>query len=252
MATNVPLLTAYGQSQPLINVFATPIAAKRDPSTTDRAQIGTIWVNKLTNDAFILTSVTNNTSTWIGVGGGAGTFTSLVVDPGDITVTSGNVAVTLGDITAGAGDISATTGSVSAGTTMVAGTTITAGTGITSTTGNIVATAGAVNAGTTMTAGTGITATTGNIVASTGNINATLGSVTAGSNIAGLMIGATGDSGSGAATVTQFTNVVNATQGVGALTLLSTNGNSGTNTGFMKFYVGLTPVFVPYFSNIAP
>ncbi len=251
-ARNVYNNVAYGFSGPLLDVFPVPVVSTRDPGANDKFQLGTVWVNKATDDAFVLTSVVANVATWIGIGGGSGTFTSLVVNPGDVTVSAGNVVVTLGDITAGAGDISATTGSVSAGTTVVAGTTITAGTGITSTTGNIVATAGAVNAGTTMTAGTGITATTGNIVASAGNINATVGSITAGSNIAGLMIGATGDSGSGAATVTQLTNAVDTTQGVGLLTILSANGNSGTNTGFIKMYVGLTPVFVPYYADITP
>lgn len=239
MASNLPLNTAYGLSQALINVFPTPIVSTRDPLASDRAQLGTTWVNKSSNDAFVLTSVVAGASTWVGVGGGTGTFTSLTVNPGNITATAGN--------------INATAGSMSAGTT------ITAGTGIVSTTGNITASAGnvsaiggSVSAGTTVTAGTGITATTGNIVASVGNINATLGSVTAGSNIAGLMIGATGDAGSGAATVTQFTNATNTTQSTGALSIVSTTANPGNNAGFIKIYVGLTTAYVPYFTNIAP
>jgi len=63
---------------------------------------------------------------------------------------------------------------------------------------------------------------------------------------------AQGDPGVGGLGETGITNVVNTTQGAGALTLLSTNGNSGTNTGFMKFYVNGVAVFVPYFANIAP
>jgi hypothetical protein len=61
-----------------------------------------------------------------------------------------------------------------------------------------------------------------------------------------------GDQGSGISATTGMTNVVNTTQGAGALTLLSTNGNSGTNAGFLKFYVGTTVVYVPYFDDIAP
>lgn len=61
-----------------------------------------------------------------------------------------------------------------------------------------------------------------------------------------------GDPGVGGLSETGITNVVDTTQGVGALTLLSTNGNSGTNTGFMKFYVNGVTVWVPYFDDIAP
>jgi hypothetical protein len=48
-----------------------------------------------------------------------------------------------------------------------------------------------------------------------------------------------------------LTNVVNRTQGAGALTILSTNGNSGTNTGFIKMYVGTQVVYIPYWTTIA-
>ncbi len=293
MASNLPLNTAYGLSQALINVFPTPIVSTRDPQASDRAQLGTIWVNKTTNDGFVLTSVVAGASTWIVIGGGTGTFSSLTVNPGNITATAGNII-------ASAGNIQATAGSVSAGTT------VTAGTGITSTTGNIVATAGAVNAGTTMTAGTGITATsggvtatagditatagdivatagdiiavagdieavagslsagttvtagtgitatTGNITASAGNIIATVGSITAATAVSGRDIVATGDSGTGFATFTSMTNVVDTTQGAGTLSILSSSANPGNNAGFLKFYVGLTAVYVPYFTNIAP
>lgn len=197
---------AYGLSDSLLNVFAQPVSANRNPTANDRNyDYGTIWVNVSANDAFVLTSVAANVANWVGVGGGTGTFTSVTVTPGNLTVTNGNIA----------------------------------------------ATAGSVSAGTTVTAGTGINASTGNIVASTGSIIASLGSVTAATTISGAGVVATGDAG-GFATTNSFTNVVNTTQGAGALTLLSTNGNSGTNTGFLKWYVGLTPVYVPYFATIAP
>jgi hypothetical protein len=60
------------------------------------------------------------------------------------------------------------------------------------------------------------------------------------------------DHGTGLSGKTMLTNVVNTTQGAGDLTLLSTNGNSGTNAGFIKMYVGTTVVYVPYFTSIAP
>lgn len=147
---NIRQQQAYGLSQPTINVPYAPIVSRRAPTASDKAAIGSTWIDVPNNDSYVLTSIVANSATWINTAGGTGTFNSLVVT-----------------------------------TSIIAGTTITAGTGITSTTGNIVATAGAVNAGTTMTAATGITATTGNIVASAGAVNAatsmtaTLGNITA-------------------------------------------------------------------------
>lgn len=60
------------------------------------------------------------------------------------------------------------------------------------------------------------------------------------------------DHGTGLSGKTMLTNVVNTTQGAGALTMLSTNANSGTNAGFIKMYVGTTVVYIPYFTSIAP
>ena len=83
------------------------------------------------------------------------------------------------------------------------------------------------------------------IIAPTGNIQATAG------GIGGATVYASGDLAS-AVSLTAMTNVVNTTQSTGALSILSTTANPGNNTGFLKFYVGTTPVFVPYFANIAP
>lgn len=189
MSAPQPMNVAYSLNQPLSTIFPLPIVSKRSPNMNDRAQIGQLWVNVLTNAAFVLTSITNANSIWSDVTGGSGSFTNLVVSgsatigttltvgtgitltTGNITASSGNISAS-GSVTGGTG-VTATTGNIVASSgNMSASGTITAGTGITSTTGNIVATAGAVNAGTTMTAGTGITATTGNIVATAGAVNA--------------------------------------------------------------------------------
>lgn len=157
MSVNLSSLAAPGANQPFIQAFTPPTVSLRNPNVRDKAPIGTMWINRLLNEAYILTSIVNNQANWLLVegSGGTGVFTTVVAS-GNITSTAGNIA--------------ATAGSVSAGTT------VTAGTGITSTTGNIVATAGAVSAGTTvtagttMTAGTGITATLGNITLTNGNL----------------------------------------------------------------------------------
>ena len=123
-------------------------------------------------------------------------------------------------------------------TSLVVSSTILAGGGITATTGNITATTGNVTAG-------GFVGATGNVTSSA-IVSGALG-VVSGENVYSF-----GDDGTGTALSTSFTNVVDTTQGVGALSLLSTTGNPGNNTGFLKFYVGTTVVWVPYFADIAP
>jgi hypothetical protein len=125
---------------------------------------------------------------------------------------------------------------VTATTTVAAGTTVTAGTGITATAGNIAASAGNVTASGTMTAGTGITSTTGAITASAGQV------------IAGTTLQADGDT-PGTVSTNSISGVKNANVlSSGALTILGTTATSGTNTGFIKIYVGATAFYVPYFS----
>lgn len=57
-------LMAYGQNQPLIGVFNPPIASRRSPLVTDKAPIGQIWVNKLTNSVWMLTSFVGGSAIW--------------------------------------------------------------------------------------------------------------------------------------------------------------------------------------------
>lgn len=155
---------SYGLTDALLGVPSFPISSKRDPNGRDKAQLGTVWVNTSSNDAFILTSVVADTANWVGVGGGAGNFTN-------ITATG----------------------------------TITANGGITSVTGNI----------------------------------------------RGEGIYAQGDSGAEVGVV-GLTNVNDDTQGVGVMTILSTNGNAGDNAGFIKVYVDGITAWIPYFDDIAP
>lgn len=78
---------SYGLTQPLINIFPAPIVALRNPATTDHAQIGTMWINRSTNSAFLLTSIVNNSATWTNLISGSGSFSSLTVTPGPTSLT---------------------------------------------------------------------------------------------------------------------------------------------------------------------
>jgi hypothetical protein len=180
----------YGLSDALPVLAPTPIVALRAPTTNDiNYALGTLWIEPkntssvAVNGAWVLTSVISNSATWESITGGSGSFTSLVVTPGPISLTgttgintSGAAVTTIN--TGGTGALNlgnatgntAVTGSLSTTTSLSATTTVTGGTGVTATTGNIVATAGAVNAGTTMTAGTGLTVTLGNATLTNGNL----------------------------------------------------------------------------------
>lgn len=92
MALKQRLGSAYGISDSLVSVFPFPIKARRNPTTTDRAEPGTIWTNTANNNVFVLASTTNNTSNWLNVSGGAGDFDSLTVDPGPVDI-NGNMTV---------------------------------------------------------------------------------------------------------------------------------------------------------------
>jgi hypothetical protein len=61
-----------------------------------------------------------------------------------------------------------------------------------------------------------------------------------------------GDNGGGSVGYTTFTNAGDLTQGAGVMTILSTNGNAGNNSGFIKAYFGNTIIWLPFFDDIAP
>ena len=136
-------LVDYGLTNALQNVFPAPIVGLADPTTSNKAQIGTVWVNKSTNSVFILTSIVNNSANWANIGGGAGVFTSLTVTPGPISLTGTTTINTTGaaSTTIGTGG----TGTVSIGNA----TGNTAVTGVLTVSSNIFATNGSISAGNT-------------------------------------------------------------------------------------------------------
>lgn len=115
-----------------------------------------------------------------------------------------------------------------------------------------------ITAGTTITAGGNIVSTAGNIQALGGFIDAT-GNISSDAElIAGTDVTAfgsvyiAGDSGVAAAGAIGLTNALDDTQGAGDLTIKSTTGNPGDNTGFIKAYIGGVTIWIPYFADIAP
>lgn len=233
-ARNIYNKVAYGFNDPLTDVFQRPLVSNRDPNGNDKYALGTTWVNKSTDTAFILCSVFANVANWVGVAGGGGIFTSLTVNPGDVNVTAGNLIVSAGDITATNGNIVATAGAISSGTT------ITATGDLITTSGDLIVTTG--NASITL----------GNLTVSAGDITVTAGGVDAGAgSVIGGSIEAHDDLG-GTVGNTTFTNVTNTSISTGTLVIKSTSANAGNSAGFLKGYAGTTPIFIPFFTVINP
>lgn len=158
---NLRYKTAYGLSDPLLNVFPSPIISKRSPTGNDGAQLGQVWINEATNQVYTLSSVTANVYNWAVSSTGGGGLTTANTDAG-AAMTLANALTFAGGSninTSGAGH----TVTINLDNSIVVPGTITAGTGITSTTGNIIASAGSLIAGlgvvaaTTVTAGVGMT-----------------------------------------------------------------------------------------------
>jgi hypothetical protein len=55
----------YGLADALQNLSPRPIIARRAPLATDSAELGTMWVNELTNAYWILASITAGASAWV-------------------------------------------------------------------------------------------------------------------------------------------------------------------------------------------
>jgi hypothetical protein len=56
---------AYGMGDTLIPLTPLPVIAVRNPTISDRAELGTMWVNKSNNTAYVITSIVGNVSSWI-------------------------------------------------------------------------------------------------------------------------------------------------------------------------------------------
>jgi hypothetical protein len=263
MSTAQNLESAYGLTQALINVFPYPILSKRAPTASDKAQLGTLWVNSASNAVYILASIKANIATWIDVNGGSGSFTNLTVSgtstfggTATFTGTAGIHISGTGSIAVDNGNISATNGTVSAAqvTTTLgisAGTTLIAGTGIVSTTGNITASG---SSGTFIASGTsggfsaplsGITVGTisgGFVTAATGNMQATAGGFIAGGS-------STPTAGTGQVAYGSNPNLTNA--GTGTFVITGTSGAGDTkNSGFLQVNIAGTNYYIPVFPSV--
>jgi len=93
---------ACGQLVPSVEVNPLNVIAKRAPTVHDKAVIGQIWINTLTNTVYQLTSFSSGDAIWTSsVAGGGGVFTTVEITGGVgdvLTVDMGNVLITAGDL----------------------------------------------------------------------------------------------------------------------------------------------------------
>lgn len=173
---------SYGLSQALIGVPPAPIVSDRAPTTGDKAEIGTLWVNKTTSISYTLIKVASGSATWYPI-----TTAGVDVVAASFTATTGDIDVTLGDITVSAGDIFVLAGSIGADL-----------------------------------------------------------------DIGCRSLFVTGDEGTGTASETAFTNVVDTTLSTGAGKVLMKTANPGDSSGWMKIYVGTDVRYIPFWTNLSP
>lgn len=77
MAVRRNISTGYGFGQPLVNTSPAPIVSQRAPKATDKAEIGTIWVDQPNDAAYVLVKIASNSASWKALSGGAGEFTTI-------------------------------------------------------------------------------------------------------------------------------------------------------------------------------
>jgi hypothetical protein len=91
-STRIP---AYGPKDPIFGTAQPPIVSRRAPTTTDRAEIGSLWIDRTTEIAYLLMNIVAGASIWVQItaAGGQG-FTWNVVTASQVMVpNNGYIAV---------------------------------------------------------------------------------------------------------------------------------------------------------------
>ena len=88
MSVRRQLNTAYGVSSPLLDVPLLPVVANRAPNTKDFAAIGTIWIYKAQNMAYVLTSIVANDANWVDISQDTADFSTYTVSTANAVPTA--------------------------------------------------------------------------------------------------------------------------------------------------------------------
>jgi len=104
MSTDNRRVRAYSIGQPTVDVYPSPIISKRAPTTSDRAEIGTIWLDTVLNDIHIMLKIVAGSATWLSVAGGSSTFSTITATTSVTTPLISN-ANTVFSLETGTGEI---------------------------------------------------------------------------------------------------------------------------------------------------
>lgn len=111
MPGSARVIQVYDIQGNVVNMPPQPIISKRDPTSNDREELGTLWVNKSNNSVWCLVEVAGPTCTWVtSPASGVGTFTSVDVTPGNVHLTGAGGSITIDD-----GDLTVTNGDFNIG-----------------------------------------------------------------------------------------------------------------------------------------
>lgn len=107
---NLRKKVAYGLSDALLQVAPEAIISRRAPTANDLAPLAQIWVDVPNQDAYILVAIIANAAVWINFAGGPGSFSSLTVTPGPISLTGTTTINTTGAATTSIGSVNGASG----------------------------------------------------------------------------------------------------------------------------------------------
>ena len=82
---------AYGLVQgPLLNIFTPPQVSINAPGANNKGQIGSMWIDKVTNTVYVLTSYLNGVPVWTAQGGAVAGGLIWTTDPAAVVALAAN------------------------------------------------------------------------------------------------------------------------------------------------------------------
>jgi len=225
---------SYGLTQPLINQNPINIISHRNPTTVDKAQLGTLWINESNNTFYTLTSIVNNSANWESSGIGNGTNGQVLI--------GGGTAPVWNNITAGSG-VTITNGvnSITIAASGSLATTLNADTGSATFASGAATIAGGSNISTSATSHTltvslvASPSVSGSLTAATGLVALAGGVVTTGTNqFKSLGAGVMQTSGNGTISSTSGTNgqiLIGSSPGVPSWSTITAGANVTITNG---------------------
>lgn len=268
-------VTGYGRGAAAVDLAPVPQKSNGIPTGSTAYDFGQLIRNTATGTWYIYSGGT----TYDAIGGGSGQVSTISGNSGTATPSAGNIGVVgTGSITttaSGSTDTISLTGLTNHAVLVGAGTATITKLAVGSTGQVLIGATGAdpawgalgVNSGLTahgVLVGEGNSAIAALAVGSTGTVlagstgadpaftaNPSVTSLTASGDVKGASITASGDAG-GAASTIQLSNVNSSTISTGDGAIKMSSANPGTNTAWLKLYIGTSAFWLPAWTTNAP